>query len=358
MTPWVVLMLVPFKANPDLQDVDDRTQALYKKIASSSSSTPSFTLEQLCRENFIAFEEGSHYSINLLHALLFTHEGCSLLQRWLEKNPDELAKIPLEYWLKETQLFNQTLTPLESLVFQDSPILDKFLQQYPDLPFKINPQILYRRSHKGSMIQYLAAGNYNAFLTHLLTANPQLIKQITAEVWYDSSFLDTTPLYWFATRTTGRQLILFLLEQHPSLIDEIPASVWLEKPGQLLEYHHRDKCIVFWLFKSKANYKILDLLADKLINTISSEEWHTLIKSVAGNILNNFGGESQEGGQFFSKLLNRLNNTKPKQGISLKPLDELPLPAKIAPHSPQFFAPASSSKEEEESSNGMGMKKQ
>ncbi|WP_165482222.1 hypothetical protein, partial [Legionella rubrilucens] len=359
MTPWVSLMLNLFKANPDSQDIDGRAWVIYNKICFQSSSVPSFTPEQLCRENFLVISDETRYCITLLHALLFTREGCNLLKRWLDKNPESLAKIPLEFWLKETHLFNQTLTPLESLAIEGSPILERLLQQYPELPFKIKPEILYRQGHKGSMIQCLAADQNLHFLTRILTENPKLIAQIPANAWYHPDDVqETTPLYWLASTATGRPLFQFLLEQHPALINQIPPSVWHEKPGKPVANHHREKCVLLCLLQDPKSYKILDLLADKLIDSVSVDKWHKLIKPVIGDVLKYLGGDSQDGRVFFVKLANKLNDTLLKQGIPLKPLEELLFknkkpPAETGSHSPQFFSPAPSSKEEEAPSKTM-----
>ncbi|WP_193392312.1 hypothetical protein, partial [Legionella erythra] len=347
VTPWVQLTYVWMiaKSTRAYQHV---TSAL-EKISRMALTKPPFSPEQLCRKNTTALPN-VEVPLTLLQALALSQHGCHLLQQYLNKYPEFWAKIPPAAWFEvhEPALVSSAI---ESLICNSHDFLDQFIDRYPDLPDLIPPSILSRNN--SCLLEFCV--QENTFFTWLLTKNPNLLEKISPAAWFKPGFANSTPLFWFSTTPKGRQLLLLILEKNPQLIDDIPANTWIMRLTKTPKNGIGDKSIVYWLLQDKTCYRLLDLLADKLVGRLSMGEWYAHLAPVITHITAYLYDLSYHGGHaaglvFFMQLFDTWGQAFPSDDPLFKQVNELlirmksrtriPTPVFASPASPLLFTPA------------------
>ncbi|WP_133134017.1 AAA family ATPase, partial [Legionella rubrilucens] len=273
---WVQLCFIWLIA--EKTPINAHINAALKKISTITLTKPPFSPEQLIRKNTAVLNH-VEVTMTLLQALALSPYGCHLIQQYLNKYPEAWTKIPVDAWL-EIQSKARVIPAMEGLMHNSSGLMDQLIDRYPDLPFATPPSILSQNNSR--LLAYCI--DELPFFTWLLTKNPDLIDAIAPTAWFKSGFAKSTPLYWFSTTPQGRQLLILILEKNPKLIDQIPAHTWLTRVAGTPQNGVGNKSIVCWLLQDKASYRLLDLLADKLIDPLSMDEWYAHLAPVIAEI--------------------------------------------------------------------------
>ncbi|QRN04195.1 hypothetical protein GH742_10090 [Legionella sp. MW5194] len=354
---WVQLCFIWLIAEKTA--INEHINAALKKISTITLTKPPFSPEQLIRKNTAVLNH-VEVTMTLLQALALSPYGCHLLQQYLNKYPEAWTKIPVDAWL-EVQPKARVIPAMEGLMHNSSGLMDQLIDRYPDLPFAMPPSILSQNNSR--LLAYCV--DELPFFTWLLTKNPDLIDTIAPTAWFKSGFAKSTPLYWFSTTPQGRQLLILILEKNPKLLDQIPAHTWVTRVAGTPQNGVGNKSIVCWLLQDQASYRLLDLLADKLVDTLSMSEWHAHLAPVISDITAYLEGIACQSGNaagldFFSRLFDTWGRDFPSDDPLFNQANALLIRIKsrtaifASPASPLLFSPAkaSSSKPEKEEQTG------